>query len=762
MRGLLITSILLSILLAGYAEAASYYVDYDAGSDTNSGLSKEAAWKHAPGDDNATGMPLAKMLAAGDVVKFKGGVAYLGTIKIKRSGAPGNPITYDGNSDGFWGTGKAIIDGEGDRLGISARKYGFNSPSDYFGGPNRTAYSYITINNFEIRNLRYVYEDNYWEQPEGVFFDGRGNGTESGIEIKNCYLHEIKRKSQAIDTEQGIISLTNNTFTDSVQDFTNYAGAPGNLATHKIQLSWLINGQKSDYYQASAYIGELNGSANSVFVYKNIYLTQRGWSASADWNPLGANNSGYYYWIYNLSNGAHIGSGGIGIVVTGYKDVKIHDNVIQQARSGISYSSLGSPSSDIQIYNNDISRVSWGINPVAGGDIFGNDLTNLQVYNNTIHDFVDETFYTEYDWGYHADGVFIFSSSINKSKVRGVKFYNNYFYGYIGGATALLYMSGEVSDVKIYNNVFASSAGAGYQIRTAGDRNTTSVRDIFIFNNAFARIPGEDKYSLAFERSSNISIKNNIFYLFEQMATCFSVPNGSTDGFSSDYNLLHSARVYKTCDLSLGGVCYSLEAWVQNTSFDNHSIIRKDPMFKSFPEFAAKTNASGTVTKAYLAANTNPNYNHTFAVGDHIEYNYDRTMRIVTEVGSNYIDFSPALSRISKDKETILDWKDIPTVTYDLGLKQNSPLLNNGTDLSSYIGTSDKNGVTRPQGPAWDIGAYEFVSGTACIHRSELPPCDGCVSDTDLTAFINRWYMSSTDVTLKELMEAIGLWKKGC
>jgi len=39
---------------------------------------------------------------------------------------------------------------------------------------------------------------------------------------------------------------------------------------------------------------------------------------------------------------------------------------------------------------------------------------------------------------------------------------------------------------------------------------------------------------------------------------------------------------------------------------------------------------------------------------------------------------------------------------------------------------------------------------------------DGCISNPELTAFIDRWKVSNVDVTLKELIEAIGLWKRGC
>jgi len=90
----------------------TYYIDFDGGNDTNNGLSTTAAWKHAPGDVNATGVPKLLKPQPGDTLKFKGGVTYRGGFTIQGSsgvnGTVGNPITYKGDG---WGGQKAILDG---------------------------------------------------------------------------------------------------------------------------------------------------------------------------------------------------------------------------------------------------------------------------------------------------------------------------------------------------------------------------------------------------------------------------------------------------------------------------------------------------------------------------------------------------------------------------------------------------------------------------------------------------------------------------
>src|SRR4030042_1594917 len=52
----------------------------------------------------------------------------------------------------------------------------------------------------------------------------------------------------------------------------------------------------------------------------------------------------------------------------------------------------------------------------------------------------------------------------------------------------------------------------------------------------------------------------------------------------------------------------------------------------------------------------------------------------------------------------------------------------------------------------------QIILRKACIHKSDSD-CDGCVDNSELSAFISRWQLDSSNPTIRELIEAIGLWK---
>ncbi len=163
-----LSAVLAHVLLATPVLAATYYVDYAAGNDSALGTAADAAWKHCPGDSNATGTAAGILLQAGDVVLFKGGVVYSNYISINltRSGSAAQPIVFDGSGGGTWGTGRAILDGAG--VGL----WGF-----YAG----RGLSYVTIRGFEIRNSARG-------DHKGVRFAGYPN---TGIIVEQCYIHDF-------------------------------------------------------------------------------------------------------------------------------------------------------------------------------------------------------------------------------------------------------------------------------------------------------------------------------------------------------------------------------------------------------------------------------------------------------------------------------------------------------------------------------------------------------------------------------------------
>ena len=89
------------------AQARDYWVDYDGGDDNAASISRDSAWKHAPGDPAATGAAAQVVLAPGDRVIFASGVRYRGALTIEARGTAEKPIIIMGEN----GDRSAVIDG---------------------------------------------------------------------------------------------------------------------------------------------------------------------------------------------------------------------------------------------------------------------------------------------------------------------------------------------------------------------------------------------------------------------------------------------------------------------------------------------------------------------------------------------------------------------------------------------------------------------------------------------------------------------------
>ncbi len=164
-------SLLLLLITSSLSWSTTYYVDYVNGINSNTGKSQISAWKNCPGDAAATLLPMQTTLVANDTVIFKGGIVYKGETCVKWSGSgDANRITYDGNTGGTWGSGKAMIDGE------NVRSYGFSATT---GTTN-----YVTIKNFEIMNMKYTGVP--WQGGAAIKIDDA-----SYVTISNCYLHDV-------------------------------------------------------------------------------------------------------------------------------------------------------------------------------------------------------------------------------------------------------------------------------------------------------------------------------------------------------------------------------------------------------------------------------------------------------------------------------------------------------------------------------------------------------------------------------------------
>lgn len=206
MQRLLAQSLLLIILLAAHgAWAATYYIDYAGGSDANSGISKSTPWKHSPGMNGCSANCAATTPAPGDSLIFKGGVTWDYTIwpwNLPSSGnASSSAVGCNGGAAGqgciYYGVDLTwFAGGAWTRPVFSAGGWSVvNSACNYDQGVaghtliNASGRSYWIIDNFEFTGMCSVSGTDGGNYGQGSYIlMTNGSGTDH-FDIENSYFH---------------------------------------------------------------------------------------------------------------------------------------------------------------------------------------------------------------------------------------------------------------------------------------------------------------------------------------------------------------------------------------------------------------------------------------------------------------------------------------------------------------------------------------------------------------------------------------------
>jgi hypothetical protein len=200
--------LVVAMITATGARAATYYVDYANGNDSNNGISKTTPWKHAPGMNGCTAN-CSITPNAGDKIILKGCVTWPNAAfswTPPSNGSSGN-LVYYGVDQTWW---DSTVSGCSSAWNRPVFNLGGAVPSDSLYRIIILSHSYMTLDNFEITGML-----NAGSPGNGGtdVFDW-GDGSESGVHVQNMYVHGVVNKYFSIGT--GNLSNGSSTITNYV------------------------------------------------------------------------------------------------------------------------------------------------------------------------------------------------------------------------------------------------------------------------------------------------------------------------------------------------------------------------------------------------------------------------------------------------------------------------------------------------------------------------------------------------------------------
>ena len=271
--------------------------------------------------------------------------------------------------------------------------------------------------------------------------------------------------------------------------------------------------------------------------------------------------------------------------------------------------------------------------------------------------------------------------------VNDVKFYNNLFMGtgsytpggyhcdgiMVGGANAVTY---GITNLLIYNNKFYGlwKSATTAAIYLNGSAGYYSINGAKIYNNI-----------ISFEQNTN--------FTYSPASIVVAASNQGYQNNIEIYNNTISQDAYANASVTS---CISVGS-ADNVTIKNNILSGCD-------------NAIMITPSASVGANFAIDYNlyHTYG-GGHLIYDQRTSDRCNTLAACQVTPFYQEAHGVVGDPKYVA----IPDGTFGSGnwqLQSSSAAIGKGANLYSIF-TTDKLGITRPEGTAWDIGAYEYNGG---------------------------------------------------
>lgn len=446
-----------------------FYVDFEGGSDSNNGTSMDSPWKHAPGDVNASEIPLNFTLEPGDAIWFKGGVHYYGNIVMDSSGTMDNPIRLIGNK---WGAEKAIINGSTPVTGWTR----YNDTTFYAEIPqelkNSATAGALNLQEISSGNNQYLWTSQWPEPTDRFFYDDYHDFRSIPQEQMGLtYIDDPEVFNQADPAYWNGSSLLIWTNPNAVilRKITDYSPELNRVYFESLrETAFYPDGRNQSYaIYNSLHALDMPGEYHVSFDENRIYLY-----------PEDASQIETSIVVSARPFGVDIASAS-GITIEGFRVINHSGDGLRDGLAIGTYSSTASNNENIVIRDNIISH---NRHPSRGyGGIYLNNVKNVLIENNLLED------------NYKQKGIFITNSNhvtIRRNRVLRP------------GGTGITYYTSTNSEIT--DNVISESLG--------GHANGITIymgsHNILVAGNKMLK----SNHPLTFQDSGDLYFINNLIY----------------------------------------------------------------------------------------------------------------------------------------------------------------------------------------------------------------------------------------------------------